>query len=100
MKTIILYVALALSLAGAASLGYLYGQQRAVVQAQQAAIARQEALIQSLAQQEAIAIHIANTFSSRAVLGKVVVDANVQSVAEQVASILRSELQQPVELGP
>jgi hypothetical protein len=99
MKTVLVYIALAASLAGAGTLGYLYGQQRAVVQAQQATIARQEALIRALACQEAIAIHITNSFTSRAVLGKVVVDANVQSVADQVASILRSELRQPVE-GP
>jgi hypothetical protein len=39
-----------------------------------------------------IAIHITNEFRSNAVLGKVVVDANIKNAAEQVASILKADL--------
>jgi uncharacterized protein YkwD len=55
-------------------------------------IKEQRAMIERLAQQEAIAIHITNEFRSNAVLGKVVVDANIKNAAEQVASILKAEL--------
>ncbi|GHT16288.1 hypothetical protein AGMMS4956_18330 [Bacteroidia bacterium] len=92
MKTIILYIALALSLLSAGVLGYKNIANKATIAEQNRTIAVQREMIKELAQQEAIAIHITNEFKSNAVLGKVVVDANIRNVAEQCAAILKGEL--------
>ena len=95
MKQIILYAALVTGAAGSAVLGYRNVQKNAVIGQHERTIAEQRAMIERLAQQEAIAIHITNEFKSNAVLGKVVVDANVRNAAEQVAAILKGELNNP-----
>ena len=95
MKQILLYAALVTGAAGSAVLGYRNVQKNAIIGGQARTIAEQRAMIERLAQQEAIAIHITNEFKSNAVLGKVVVDANIKNAAEQVASILKAELNNP-----
>ena len=92
MKKILLYAALVTGAAGIAVLGYRNVQKNAIIGGQERTIAEQRAMIERLARQEAIAIHITNEFKSNAVLGKVVVDANVRNAAEQVAAILKGEL--------
>jgi Tfp pilus assembly protein PilN len=92
MKTIIIYIAILVLLGVAGFFGVRNVQLQTQVKTQQNEIVRKDALIKELAQQEAIAIHITNEFKSSAVLGKVVVDANVKNVAEQCASILKGEL--------
>jgi hypothetical protein len=92
MKTIITYIALSLSVAAAGVLGVANAKQKATIATHTATIKAQREMIERLAQQEAIAIHITNTFKTNAIMGKAVVDANIKNVAEQVASILKGEL--------
>jgi hypothetical protein len=92
MKQILLYIALAAATATATTLCYKNVQHRAVIAEKNRTIAAHEATIERLAQQEAIKIEIKNEFKSNAVLGKVVVDANIRNVAEQCAAILKGEL--------
>jgi hypothetical protein len=71
MKQIILYAALLSALTLAAIFSYRDARARAVIAQHERTIKEQRAMIERLAQQEAIAIHITNEFRSNAVLGKV-----------------------------
>jgi flagellar basal body-associated protein FliL len=93
MKIIIYRVALLVSLAGTAALAWGYQQKFA---AQEATIARQEALIKEMAAMETVGITITNNFKTNAVLGKASVNATVENSARQVANILRGELTKEV----
>jgi|LSPY01.1.fsa_nt_gi uncharacterized protein YkwD len=89
----IVYIAsIAASLGGVGVLGGMNIKHRSTIATHQKTIDEQRAMIERLAQQEAIAIHITNEFRSNAVLGKVVVDANIKNTAEQCAAILKGEL--------
>jgi hypothetical protein len=72
MKQIILYAALIASGAYGAAATVTNARARAVIAAHERTIKEQREMIERLAQQEAIAIHITNKFRSNAVLGKVV----------------------------